>query len=367
MDSSSIVSFNNDTTFQTTLKGDFNNVSVHELALHAMRDRCLLLQKRINTLESDNMRLKLDITKATESTPYVPLQEDEKFLMQQKIAELNKQKSQLMHHVFMVSCENKNLWNKIATIKGPDKQLDKEYSKPPLVRTNTYIHSTPKTSANYQEKYSESSLEEISLKLINSYIQEKSQLVEQYEQMTQLQDVDDDKMLNVDSIGFTYIEEPALDSLKEIYIQTEKLQNLKKELLQQEADLKFVISKIETVFKDGFKCQACITNNTKITTSEHKEIETSDSLANWATPVESTNYNNYTELNSSAFKKNGTENNINDLPVDKICPMCGQTFHKDVKFNEFQSHVESHFIGESEADSVIDNFDNVPTSFDNII
>ncbi|XP_026755481.1 protein spindle-F isoform X2 [Galleria mellonella] len=361
MDSSSIVSFNND-TFQSTLKGDFNNVSVHELALHAMRDRCLLLQKRITSLESDNMRLKLDITKATECTPYVPLQEDEKFMLHQKIAELNKQKSQLMHHVFMVSCENKNLWNKIAAIKGPDKPPGKENGKQPLVRTNTYIHSTPKTSANYQEKYSESSLEEISLKLINSYIQEKSQLVEQYEQMTQLQELDD-KMLNVDSIGFTYIEEPALDSLKEIHIQTEKLQNLKKELAQQEADLKFVLSKFETIFK-GYKCQMCKMNNTKTTTSEHKEIETSDSLANWATPVESTNYN---ELNSSAFKKNATENIINDIPVDKICPMCGQTFHRDIRFTEFQSHVESHFIGESEVDSVIDNFENVPTSFDNVI
>ncbi|XP_059046097.1 protein spindle-F [Achroia grisella] len=362
MDSSSIVSFNNDTTFQSTLKGDFNNISVHELALHAMRDRCLLLQKRIATLESDNMRLKLDITKATECTPYIPLQEDEKFMLHQKIAELNKQKSQLMHHVFMVSYENKNLWNKISTIKGPDKTPGKEYNKQPLVRTNTYIHSTPKTSANYQEKYSESSLEEISLKLINSYIQEKSQLVEQYEQMTQLQDLDD-KLLNVDSIGFTYIEEPALDSLKEIHIHTEKLQNLKKELVQQEADLKFVVSKIETVFKDGYKCQTCKLTNTKMTTSENKEIETSDSLANWATPVESTNYNNYTELNSSAFKKNVTESNTSEVPVDKVCPMCGQTFHKNVRFTEFQSHVEGHFIGENEADSVIDNFENVSTSF----
>lgn len=249
MDSSSIVSFNNDSTFQTTLKGD---ISVHELALHAMRDRCLLLQRRINSLETDNMRLKLDVVKATECSPYVPIKEDERLALHQKIAELNKQKSKLMHHVFMVQCENKNLWNKIATLKGPDKSTNKEYTKQPLLRTNTYIHSTPKTSANYQEKYSESSLEEISLKLINSYIQEKSQLVEQYEQMAQLQDIDDD-MLNVDSIGFTYMEDPATDSLKEIRCQTEKLNNLKKELAQQESDLKIIISRVESVMRGWFK------------------------------------------------------------------------------------------------------------------
>lgn len=252
MESSSIVSFNNDSTFQNTLKGDYNNVSVHELALHAMRDRCLLLQKRINTLESDNMRLKLDISKASENTPYIPLQEDEKSLLLQKIAELNKQKSQLMHHIFMVSCENKNLWSKISNLKGSDKPMKE---KQPLIRTETYIHSTPKSSSNYQEKYSESSLEEISLKLINSYIQEKSQLVEQYEQMAQLQDMDDENLLNVDSIGFTYIEDPVMDSLKEIHLHTEKLHNLKKELAQQEADLKMVISKVEAILKGGYIIQ----------------------------------------------------------------------------------------------------------------
>lgn len=246
MESSSIVSFNNDSAFQTTVKGaDFNNVSVHELALHAMRDRCLLLQKRINTLENDNMRLKLQ---TSQTSPYIPLQDDEKSTLQLKIAELHKQKSQLMHHIFMVSCENKTLWNKISSIKGPDKQSGKD-GKNPLVRTNTYIHSTPRSSANYQEKFSESSLEEISLKLINSYIQEKSQLVEQYEQMTQLQDADDYNILNVDSIGFTYIEEPATDSLKEIRSQTEKLNNMKKELAQQESDLKIILARVETIMK----------------------------------------------------------------------------------------------------------------------
>ncbi|XP_013190196.1 protein spindle-F [Amyelois transitella] len=360
---SSIVSFTNDATFQSTLKGDHNNVSVHELALHAMRDRCLLLQKRINALESDNMRLKLDYTKATETKPYIPLQEDEKSALLQKIAELNRQKSQLMHHVFMVSCENKNLWTKISS----NKINNKDYNKQPLLRTETYIHSTPKSSANYQEKYSESSLEEISLKLINSYIEEKSQLVKQYEQLTQLQN-EDDQFLNVDSIGFNYIEDPAMNSLKEIHIQTEKLLNLKKEVAQQESDLKLVISKIEEFLKDGYKCSTCVTrNNAKIISSEHKEIETSDSLANWATPVESTNYN-YNDLNSSAFKKNQDENNVKEDTVDKICPMCGQQFPRNVAFNEFQTHVENHFIGESDPDSVIiDNFENVPTSFDNII
>lgn len=125
------------------------------------------------------------------------------------------------------------------------------------------------------------------------------------------------------------------------------------------------------IFTDGYKCPNCIVNNTKIITSEHKEIETSDSLANWATPVESSNYNNFSELNISAYKKNVSELNESDHKdktcLDKVCPMCGQNFQKDIAFTEFQSHVESHFTGESEVDSVIDNFENVPYSFDPVI
>lgn len=361
MDSSSIVSFNNDSTFQTTLKGEYSNVSVHELALHAMRDRCLLLQRRINTLETDNMRLKLQTNQS--STSGIPLDDDEKVSLHQKIAELTKQKSQLMHHVFMVSCENKNLWNKISSIKASEKSAIKD-GKHPLVRTNTYIQSTPRTSANYQEKFSESSLEDISLKLINSYIQEKSQLVEQYEQMTQLQD--DDNILNMDSIGFAYFEDHAPDSLKELQNQTEKLHNMKKELDQQESDLKLILSNVETAMRDGYKCPTCVTNNTRVVTSENKEIETSDSLVNWATPADSTTYNNLNDINTPAYKRTIPEDKETAETFSKICPMCGQTFQADTAFTEFQTHVEKHFMGESEMDSDIDNFENI-NSFDNVI
>lgn len=246
MDSSSIVSFNNESTYQKTLKGD--DINVHEIALHAMRDRCLLLQRRINTLESNNMRLKLEITKNTDKQ-YLPLQDD-KLVLIEKIAELNKQKSQLLHHVFMVSCENKNLWGKLSLLKSPDKSPGRDI-KQPLVRTNTYIHSTPKSLSKNQEKQADISLEEISLKMINNYILEKSQLIEQYEQMVQNKDDDeiDDKILNFDSIGFVYMEDPPTDSLKEIQIQTEKLLSLKKELAQQEKDIKLVTSRIENVLK----------------------------------------------------------------------------------------------------------------------
>lgn len=123
------------------------------------------------------------------------------------------------------------------------------------------------------------------------------------------------------------------------------------------------------MISDGYKCPSCAAKTTKVTTSEHKEIETSDSLANWETPVESSNYNNnYTELNTSAYKKTGEPPKEGPREsFDKICPMCGQTFQKDIVFADFLSHVESHFSGDIEPDSIVDNFENIPNSFDNVI
>ncbi|GBP82441.1 Protein spindle-F [Eumeta japonica] len=337
-----------------------------------MRDRCLLLQRRITALENDNMKLKLESTKTTDfSASCTSTQDDERRQLQQKIAELSKQKSQLLHHVFMVTCENKSLWAKISNLKKvnvPDDEHSKSSKHTPLIRTNTYIQSSPRRDAA-QDKFSESSLEEISLKLINSYIQEKSQLVEQYEQMTQLQDAEDD-ILNTDSIGFAYIEEPATDSLKEIHCQTEKLHNLKKDLSQQEQDIKEIIMRLEAVAKDGYKCPTCLIQNQKVVSSQHKEIETSDSLANWATPTDSTNYNeDFSDMNTSALKKGTTElqDKNSDDKFSKMCPMCGEWFNKDTEFSEFQMHVEKHFIGEPDLDSIVGNFENIARAGDNLM
>ncbi|VVC97592.1 unnamed protein product [Leptidea sinapis] len=341
MDSSSIVSFNNDSTYQCTAKGDYNNFSVHELALHAMRDRCLLLQKRINSLESDNMKLRLDLTKIEDHSTYIPLQDNEKFTLQQKIAELTKQKSQLLHHVFMVACENKNLWTKVASIRSTERK-HKELTKQPLIRTNTYIHSTPKLVS--QEKCYEPSLEEISLKLINSYIQEKSQLVEQYEQMVELQEMDEKfDILNADSIGFTYMEDPVTDSLKEIQCQTEKLMGLKKEVAQQERDLKTLLTRIEIILRDGYKCSSCMSTYT-----EDKETEICSRSVNFGTQTDSMLMESIL-LDRDGFQEVHDNHKTIQL-CDKICPMCGETFREDILFNRFQAHVESHFAAGKETE-----------------
>ncbi|CAH2071180.1 unnamed protein product, partial [Iphiclides podalirius] len=71
---------------------------------------------------------------------------------------------------------------------------------------------------------------------------------------------------------------------------------MKKELFQQENDLKLVISKLESVLLEGYKCPTCISNNSRTTSTENKEVETSGSLLNLAISMQSTNYNNFDEI-----------------------------------------------------------------------
>lgn len=74
------------------------------------------------------------------------------------------------------------------------------------------------------------------------------------------------------------------------------------------------------------------------------------------------------ELNTSVYKRNvpDSEKDSGREPFDKICPMCGKTFQKDVPFTEFQTHVEKHFMGDSVVDLALDNFENI-NSFGNVI
>lgn len=48
------------------------------------------------------------------------------------------------------------------------------------------------------------------------------------------------------------------------------------------------------------------------------------------------------------FSKNDNTNFSEAIPTDmeKMCPICSKVFRKDILFNDFQEHVESHFSDE---------------------
>lgn len=105
-------------------------------------------------------------------------------------------------------------------------------------------------------------------------------------------------------------------------------------------------------------------NKSKTVTCEDKETETSSSLGRIHTDSSNDFEDNNVTPNMNAGNYQDEEENCE--PFDKMCPICGEKFQKDTAFADFQAHVENHFVGENEVDS-IDNFDTVPNSLDNVM
>lgn len=105
-------------------------------------------------------------------------------------------------------------------------------------------------------------------------------------------------------------------------------------------------------------------NKSKTVTYEDKETETSSSLME-RTHTDSSNDledNNVTPMNAGNYQ----DEEENCEPFDKMCPICGDKYQKETAFADFQAHVENHFVGENETESM-ENFDTVPNSLDNVM
>lgn len=50
-------------------------------------------------------------------------------ILQEKVENLKKQKSQLTHHVFMVAAENRHLWNRLIRLSKANKSLEMHFTK----------------------------------------------------------------------------------------------------------------------------------------------------------------------------------------------------------------------------------------------
>ncbi|KAG8266054.1 hypothetical protein J6590_080201 [Homalodisca vitripennis] len=86
-----------------------------QVALQTMKERCQLLQQRLVVVEDENLRLGIENQK-------VGSHEIEALnVLQEHIAKLSGQISQLTHHIYMVETENKQLWTRLSKlIEGND-------------------------------------------------------------------------------------------------------------------------------------------------------------------------------------------------------------------------------------------------------
>lgn len=350
----------NVTEVKENLEND-NFGSYHALliAFKTMKERCQLLQTRLAAVEEENLCLRLECGKDMSTAVVRVSGNNDKAViqtLQEKVEDLKKQKSQLTQHVFMIAAENRHLWNRLTRLSKANKSLGlhftkisdalKQHSSTQPFDIMAYnicnVPSSVKQEANKKcildtdngEK--EQSLEEISLKLINSIILEKSDLEQQYAEMIELQNNSD---LNLQNIGFTYPEDSDTDSLEQLKQHDVRLSQTKNALLAQHNRLKKVIENIKKA-KRGGMCNNCRKSANKKVVHIGIQFDSSDNFQEHGSTQTSL------PPLSLAPEKCFTDNT--DIG-DKICPLCGY-YRKSIPFAEFHEHVLSHFTNEASVD-----------------
>ncbi|XP_008210214.1 protein spindle-F isoform X3 [Nasonia vitripennis] len=311
-----------------------------QVAFQTMKERCQLLQARLVIVEEENisLRLKYENNQSVDPVKINGINENSIILRHQEhIEELKKEKSQLEHHIFMVASENQKLWNRLTQLTRTNKSLGNQ-----LTKISDTLKQHPKTEIPAALTYSfkeipgfktkkndkEHSSEEVSLRLINSIMVEKSELELQYAEMTELQT---NTEMNLKNIGFAYPEDISADSLEQLKYHDTKLAQIKKALLSQQIKLKLIVDNLKKTKKNE-TCNNCKNSIAKVMRQTGTQFDSNSSLRD--------NNATQTSLSSPSTLPN---KKIQTTEDNNICPLCGVVYSMSVSFDLFHEHVVNHF------------------------
>ncbi|XP_011633788.1 protein spindle-F [Pogonomyrmex barbatus] len=324
------------------------------VAFRTMKERCQQLQTRLAAVEKENMCLRLECGRDM-STAIVKDKSDRSAVqtLQEKIEELTKQKSQLSHHVFMVAAENRQLWSRLTRLTKTNKSLGSQLTK--ISDTLKQHHVTQPAdiiSYNFRDTSNmdrqdanktylltthgerEQSLEEISLRLINSIMLEKSDLEQQYAEMVELHNSSE---LNLQNVGFTYPEDSDIDSLEQLKQHEIRLSQTKDALLGQQTRLKRALQNLKKI-RNGV-CNNCREKANKKMCQTGTQFDSDDSFKEHGATQ--------TSLMTPNISMEKCPNLNDNLDADiNTCPLCGIVYGKSISFEEFHQHVLTHITNE---------------------
>ncbi|XP_011505545.1 PREDICTED: uncharacterized protein LOC105368263 [Ceratosolen solmsi marchali] len=334
-------------------KNNIESQCALQLAFQTMKERCQQLQARLSIVEEENIYLHQHYKKNNSMTILRVNGEDQHIIQnqQEKIEELRKQKLQLVHHIFMVSSENRQLWKRLTrltrTNKSSGNQLTKisdtlkQYPTSEIPAALTYsfkeipeiFRNSIIDQSNFPDnEEKEHSLEEISLRLINSIMIEKSELEKQYADIVELQS---NTEMNFKNIGFTYPEDLHTDSLEHLKYHDTKLTELKEELMIQQNKLKNALQNLKKKKKNE-TCNNCKNSITKLMCQTGTQFDLHCSLKE----------NDATQTSFPIISLT-PDRKIQTTEDENICPLCGTIYKKSVSFELFHEHVISHFTSET--------------------
>lgn len=98
-----------------------------QIALQTMKERCHQLQQRLSIVEDENLRLRIE--KQRPSNGLAKEESTDVSVLQEHVAQLTRQKSQLTHHIYMVATENKQLWTRLSKLTEVNQSLGTQLTK----------------------------------------------------------------------------------------------------------------------------------------------------------------------------------------------------------------------------------------------
>lgn len=345
------------------------------VALQTMKERCQSLQKRLSTLEEENLALRMAQSSIQPSTGLSGADtaierrvsnQTELEVLREKVSELSRQKVQLMDHISMVAAENRQLWSRLSKLtKDSQEVVDAGIagrlkdsaggSAQNLIRSKTFTKNAPNPKLRdprLPREGADGSSDEMNLDLEDVSLLNKCGFIESSgAEMGFLQQDGDEGVFDV---------ETSPDAKR----CTEGLLEIQKELLRQQTVLRVALGKLQLKKET---CQSC--RNRKGDAKPQmvdKTVEVGNDLPNLT--AETTGPEDLplpevpktaqvapqpqTETEATTLKYvNILQEKIKADALDKMCPMCGKIYVKNVPFDDFQEHVESHFI---DADNELD-------------
>ncbi|XP_015588461.1 protein spindle-F [Cephus cinctus] len=330
-----------------------------QLAFQTMKERCQQLQNRLAVVEEENLCLRLECGKDTSTAVVRGNASSERTVvqtLQEKVEDLTKQKSQLTHYIFMVAAENRQLWNRLTRLAKTNKSLGRHLNKisdtlkehPPMTPSDVLSYSFRDISSLIKNESTnclpstnnenrQQSLDEMSLKILNSLKLRKSELEQQCAEMVEMQNSFD---LNLRNGGFTYPEDGDVDSLQQLKQHDVRLSQTKDALLAQQAKLKSALRNLE-IMKKGVTCKNCRDNARKEMCQIGTQCDSDDSLKEHGATQTSFLLSGNSDL-ASGQNVSDSDKKISE----RVCPLCGALYGKSTTFSTFHEHVLNHFTEE---------------------
>lgn len=352
------------------LKSD-QNPSHHyalQVALQTMKERCQSLQQRLTMVEDDNAKLRMGsgITTHTEPpiiSPSTSGDQSEVELLRDKVAELSRQKVQLTEHIAMVATENRQLWSRLSKLtkdsqhssnklrECADSSSSGTLATNNLIRSKTFTQNSPNPMLRHKISPNECD-----------------------------DGVDESSEIENNAIGFGYLQDQNPDgeeSAQNIQKIQDSLQEFKKQVLCQQLELRLIFSNIQNrkdLYQESSKKKLM---ETSFSEEQSVPVEKIDKCLE-TDPIPERNYNKLACFNVQPMDIResrqlsvcqGLEVNTKLIDLmsqkyalensERMCPMCGKLFKATTTFSEFQEHVESHFIDDSDTDynSIDRNFE----------